>query len=291
MSDTDSFVSASGSFVGSFVGDDNAPNCPLCDAPFTTTFRRHHCRQCHGLVCDNCSPHRLQLPKEVGKVRVCTPCAKALATELAAGVEEDMAEASQILVQLRNEFDKTNQECEMFKRFCLELLGDQGDVEQFGISPNDDAYSFENIKSRMQAEWSQFQSSLEAKQQETTLLQDRLKELKEKKEAVEAKDKVISEKFEAVKEKVENLESTKQKCAILTRLEAELEEKVQIARKQIHEKELKRLEQQERPRSASGTSLPGGTMAFTISTGREDPLLAQNAGGRLHGCRRACTLM
>jgi hypothetical protein len=35
--------------------DKEATGCQLCEKPFTLTFRRHHCRACGKLVCEECS--------------------------------------------------------------------------------------------------------------------------------------------------------------------------------------------------------------------------------------------
>jgi hypothetical protein len=56
------------------VPDDSAAACNLCNAPFTTFFRRHHCRLCGKLACKKCTPHELNLAIFHAKepVRVCT---------------------------------------------------------------------------------------------------------------------------------------------------------------------------------------------------------------------------
>jgi hypothetical protein len=56
--------------------DINSSHCEICQAVFTLIFRRHHCRNCGKLVCDNCSAKRFHLPHvdESKHVRVCDPC-------------------------------------------------------------------------------------------------------------------------------------------------------------------------------------------------------------------------
>lgn len=38
--------------------------CPICQRPFTWMFRRHHCRKCGRVVCNDCSPHRITIPRQ-----------------------------------------------------------------------------------------------------------------------------------------------------------------------------------------------------------------------------------
>jgi FYVE zinc finger/WW domain len=54
--------------------------CPHCDALFTLSKRRHHCRLCGDVFCDACSNHRVTLPLQGPEfekpVRVCDFCFK-----------------------------------------------------------------------------------------------------------------------------------------------------------------------------------------------------------------------
>ena len=70
------------------VPDELRPNCPSCDMEFSTTafslnrtkrdLRRHHCRLCGDVVCNDCSMHKVVLPLEGDEfnkaVRVCNAC-------------------------------------------------------------------------------------------------------------------------------------------------------------------------------------------------------------------------
>jgi len=62
------------------VADALRPNCPHCDALFTVSKRRHHCRLCGDVFCDTCSSHRATLPLEGPEfekpVRICDFCNK-----------------------------------------------------------------------------------------------------------------------------------------------------------------------------------------------------------------------
>merc|ERR1711920_206540 len=96
--------------------------------------------------------------------------------------------------------------------------------------------------------------SLEEKQQECDQLQGKSKELKDRKEAVSTKNQVILAKLQEAKARLATLDSTKETCEMLTRLEAELEDKVATARKRIHDMELSRMEQQARRGLASNAA-------------------------------------
>ena len=51
--------------------------CMRCALPFiAVTRRRHHCRHCGGVFCDNCSSQRIPLLKlgYIEPVRVCDGC-------------------------------------------------------------------------------------------------------------------------------------------------------------------------------------------------------------------------
>ncbi|CAM9725525.1 unnamed protein product, partial [Ectocarpus sp. 12 AP-2014] len=43
-----------------WVPDDMAPNCCVCKAEFTVYRRRHHCRTCGRVTCDDCSSKRIR---------------------------------------------------------------------------------------------------------------------------------------------------------------------------------------------------------------------------------------
>lgn len=53
---------------------ERSKNCHLCDRPFSTVQRRHHCRKCGAPVCNDCSPHRFQAKGWSKKVRMCSAC-------------------------------------------------------------------------------------------------------------------------------------------------------------------------------------------------------------------------
>ncbi|KAF2454565.1 FYVE zinc finger-domain-containing protein, partial [Lineolata rhizophorae] len=44
--------------------DSDVTRCPVCHTQFTWYFRKHHCRKCGRVVCANCSPHRITIPRQ-----------------------------------------------------------------------------------------------------------------------------------------------------------------------------------------------------------------------------------
>lgn len=52
----------------------NTENCEVCRKEFGLSLRRHHCRICGACVCNDCSPHTLQLSPARPPVRVCSRC-------------------------------------------------------------------------------------------------------------------------------------------------------------------------------------------------------------------------
>jgi len=64
--------------VENWVPDEEALKCQSCSVPFTAFKRRHHCRYCGNIFCNECSENKLSLPKEklghTDPVRVCDTC-------------------------------------------------------------------------------------------------------------------------------------------------------------------------------------------------------------------------
>ena len=62
------------------VADSLRDCCPHCGVVFSMRVRRHHCRLCGDVFCDNCSSHRCTLPLEGPEfekpVRICDFCFK-----------------------------------------------------------------------------------------------------------------------------------------------------------------------------------------------------------------------
>lgn len=58
---------------------EDLPNCVICNAEFSVTNRRHHCRPCGRCVCKGCSPSSIVMEGLKGMQRACNPCIAATA--------------------------------------------------------------------------------------------------------------------------------------------------------------------------------------------------------------------
>ncbi|XP_054143570.1 zinc finger FYVE domain-containing protein 16 isoform X1 [Melozone crissalis] len=57
-----------------WVPDSEAPNCMSCQAKFTFTKRRHHCRACGKVFCGSCCKRKCKLHYMEKEARVCNGC-------------------------------------------------------------------------------------------------------------------------------------------------------------------------------------------------------------------------
>jgi len=316
----DEHASAGSSFCGGDASRGASPSpsefceqstaCSRCGAVFSTTFRRHHCRQCGALVCDDCSKQRLRLPRNPswGKVRVCDACAVAIGQNHASGFEEDLLVNSEIITQLRSALGESQKENEAFKKVLLDLdveaartIGDQTAT----VFDHEDSTccTFDHLKDRAQQRWAVLLDSIEQHSRLHEELVNRRIKLLERREEAAADQREILCRHAALDEQLAEMASCEGQRDELFRRAANLEQAVVGARRRVQQLELERREHQERltqqqqVRWGTGriATPPGsptrGPQAFTISTGRQDPLLSGSAGNRLHGCRRSCTTM
>jgi len=66
-----------------WIPDSDAKACMLCNTAFTVLNRRHHCRKCGKVVCDDCSKGKWTFPQQSSKPqRVCDTCYKELNSTL-----------------------------------------------------------------------------------------------------------------------------------------------------------------------------------------------------------------
>lgn len=57
-----------------WVESSSVTNCHLCNATFTLSIRKHHCRRCGNVFCANCSNNWIEAPHSSSKSRACNIC-------------------------------------------------------------------------------------------------------------------------------------------------------------------------------------------------------------------------
>ncbi|XP_067673783.1 RUN and FYVE domain-containing protein 2-like isoform X2 [Haliotis asinina] len=57
-----------------WVGDNAATSCKQCSKDFSISRRKHHCRNCGDIFCNECSDNKMPLPSSSKPVRVCDSC-------------------------------------------------------------------------------------------------------------------------------------------------------------------------------------------------------------------------
>lgn len=280
--------------------DDEVSHCPICGTKFSHTIRKHHCRQCGRIVCDECSPQRLRLPTlpHEGKVRVCTPCCAELGERQAIGFKEDLAAYDENIGLLRIAGAEMYKGTEIYKRVLMEFdaqaSGDWSLVEEHFLDADTPLASFDIIKERVQKQWDDVQrSAIQQKVQQEELsekCQDFVIRIDQAKTKLDEQNTRKAELTIVIAE----VDSMQAQMDVLVREQTKLEEAVNNARKRVRELELRRKADQERhPRPPPSTSIstigePCGNEAFTIAVGQGNPC---DAPSRLEGCRRACHIM
>lgn len=54
--------------------DEKVTMCKICTKEFNVARRKHHCRRCGGIFCNECSDNKMPLPSWPKPVRVCNTC-------------------------------------------------------------------------------------------------------------------------------------------------------------------------------------------------------------------------
>lgn len=85
-----------------WVKNSDVLECPVCEDEFTLMRRRHHCRICGGVFCNNCTSHRHLSTSKKKPVRACTDC-KEFLTELGDAEESAVSLESKLLGKLDND--------------------------------------------------------------------------------------------------------------------------------------------------------------------------------------------
>lgn len=66
-----------------WIRDDLVEQCKICHVKFSFSERKHHCRDCGGIFCNNCTRFETDIPRlHIKKqVRVCQQCFNQIKTE------------------------------------------------------------------------------------------------------------------------------------------------------------------------------------------------------------------
>lgn len=292
-------------FAG-WAKDDKVPNCPRCDAEFTMLFRRHHCKECGILTCDNCSKGRMRLPKFPNgrKVRVCNLCVQVLSETQANDVEEDLAENAEIIKHIRQALKSMHSENDKNKQVFLELeaevLGDRSGIDAYLADPQADKYSFARLGKKLESKWSELIESVESNAEHRDALVDLRRQAKVQLDAVSAEVQNELRRKSELDAKILQLEKDLEEAEEIKRRVSELQKSVEDARKQVQDLEAECAERQDRRAQRSFRFLPAqstasreaerpspqiGPAAIAVSTGRRDPLISQEAETPNRGCQ------
>ncbi|KAG0412719.1 hypothetical protein HPB47_010110 [Ixodes persulcatus] len=57
-----------------WADDSQVAHCTGCQKQFTVTIRKHHCRNCGNIFCNECSARSATIPSSKKPVRVCDGC-------------------------------------------------------------------------------------------------------------------------------------------------------------------------------------------------------------------------
>jgi len=141
-----------------WAADDHVPVCPQCQASFSMTFRRHHCRRCLGLVCRNCSSSRLHLGVHQGSVRVCDQCVTAMKVELGKAESlDDLEESLAITKQLSSSLEDGITAIDNYKSelvaFAIEAAGNVQQPSQYPGGSHGAPLSFDALRDGMRPIW------------------------------------------------------------------------------------------------------------------------------------------
>lgn len=288
-----------GSDDGQAQADGKETHCPRCRSQFTTYFRRHHCRNCGGLVCDDCSRNRTRIPRDLslGNVRVCDDCFKTIGDHHAAGAEEDLVLSQQLIDRLRGELAQKHSQIEAFKKVMLELeaeaSSDPSCLDEYTRDPQNDQFSFNLLQEKVQSSWGRVTKSLEAQGSRKAELEERQSAALTRRTELAAKEEELTSKRQELDSELAEVSRLEARRDELFREEGDLQQAVTNERRKVRELEMSRKEQQEMEAERMGLHSSWGSRArgsnepaaFTISTGREE-----HRRSRLEGCKRSCTV-
>eukprot|EP00927_Polykrikos_kofoidii_P050081 TRINITY_DN44023_c0_g1_i1.p1 TRINITY_DN44023_c0_g1~~TRINITY_DN44023_c0_g1_i1.p1 ORF type:complete len:316 (-),score=38.48 TRINITY_DN44023_c0_g1_i1:48-995(-) len=267
--------------------DQDVDQCPICETAFTATIRRHHCRQCGRVVCDECSRHRLRLPNDAnaGKARVCNDCATQLMEFKGTDFEEDLDVSTQIVGELRNNLAHRFAETEVCKRILLDLeidaTGNKSLLEKYCQDSQNDAYSFCSLLDLANQRWAEMRLEIHGQPERGKALVEEHQAARSRcSAAANAERNLIDLRRSLVKE-LDEMAKAESERKELQEKEVRLRDAHVATRARIRELEReRRVYQDQEARGSRQTSFvesDHGDMPYTITAGREDPLLGNTA--------------
>eukprot|EP01130_Rhizamoeba_saxonica_P002380 TRINITY_DN12192_c0_g1_i1.p1 TRINITY_DN12192_c0_g1~~TRINITY_DN12192_c0_g1_i1.p1 ORF type:complete len:366 (-),score=70.47 TRINITY_DN12192_c0_g1_i1:51-1148(-) len=74
-----------------WISDHLVKTCPICTKKFTMLRRKHHCRSCGKIFCNNCSEDRQEVPTMgyFRPVRICDICSKDVQIQIGSSIHVD----------------------------------------------------------------------------------------------------------------------------------------------------------------------------------------------------------
>lgn len=251
----------------------------------------------------------------LGKVRVCDACVHEIGETQQIDFEEDLAVNSDIISQLRAALNQSHLQSEALKRILVQLAaeasGDSSILDQYQRDPQSEEFSFSVLRMKLEAHWKGLRDRWEEQRCERTELEERQSTWLRLQDEATGEEQLLSSRRAVLDKEMGVMASAEARRDELVRLEVDLQQAVINARQRVRKMELDQAEDNQtrqsgrlnswgparQARRSSTSSSAGPPAAFTITTGRQDPLLGDGGrdrcfSARIDGCRRsACALM
>mmetsp|Transcript_57726 Transcript_57726/g.135000 ORF Transcript_57726/g.135000 Transcript_57726/m.135000 type:complete len:311 (-) Transcript_57726:11-943(-) len=278
----------------SWERDEDVANCPLCGQEFNPAFRRkHHCRQCGRVVCDECSQTRSRLPgaDAAKKERVCDLC-KPLVTDIhATSFLEDSSERSEIVATLRLALSEADQDIRLLKQALLNLGTREAQASQDTPTSRMDFTAFQAERA---GTWKKIVNEEQMTSTEIAKLEKKKAELLRNKEILAAKEEDLLATQKTLEEEHSEVVSILAERDKLWREKSVMSSKLAETRRHIMALEMQRKESADNRSNRQGLRQRANLseplarpQAVTIAVGRDD----QSLSSRQPAPQRSCSVM